>query len=518
MFKRIHPQAHTFLHTLGMCVLAFGLPMNKVLMSIGAIWGVSNLLLEGHFSWYWQNIKSNRLFLLLLSLFLVHLLGMLWSDDLSYGLDDIRKKLPLLAVPLALAARPLPNQKHTNWILLAFMSSLFLCSFLNLGNYLGWLGNQQTLDYRSMSLFGSHIRFSVLIAIGMALCIYLLKQLSKQYKPFLYILFIWFVLYTYYSQVMTGLLVLFGLLYFLLLYKAWRRVFLRSTLILTPLVGFSILLFYLNPPAKNSEVTIKSKLEKFTPYGNIYSHDTLSQETENGHLIYLYICDYELNEAWNKRSHLLFSGLDKKGQALRFTLYRYLTAKELRKDAKGVESLTEADIQKIEMGFTSPMLGEKGMKARLADIRYQLENRENPNGHSLLQRLEYWEAATQIIASNWLFGVGTGDVQSEFNHFYEQSHSSLSTEYRLRAHNMYLTFWVSFGLLGISMLLLFIFRFLQFNYEQKRPIAFLIMGIIAFSFFVEDTIETQTGVSLVALFWGLYIVPYTTSIVGLTRE
>ena len=55
-------KVHSFLHVLGMSVLAFGLPFNKVLMSIGAIWGVSNLVLEADFKTYWANILKNQPF------------------------------------------------------------------------------------------------------------------------------------------------------------------------------------------------------------------------------------------------------------------------------------------------------------------------------------------------------------------------------------------------------------------------------------------------------------------------
>lgn len=51
-------KVHSFLHVLGMSILAFGLPLNKVLMSIGAIWGVSNLVLEGDIKTYLKNIRK----------------------------------------------------------------------------------------------------------------------------------------------------------------------------------------------------------------------------------------------------------------------------------------------------------------------------------------------------------------------------------------------------------------------------------------------------------------------------
>ena len=53
MMNRIFGQnTHTYLHILGLSAIAFGLPWSKALMSVGMMFIVLNLLLEGDFKSY----------------------------------------------------------------------------------------------------------------------------------------------------------------------------------------------------------------------------------------------------------------------------------------------------------------------------------------------------------------------------------------------------------------------------------------------------------------------------------
>ena len=63
---------------------------------------------------------------------------------------------------------------------------------------------------------------------------------------------------------------------------------------------------------------------------------------------------------------------------------------------------------------------------------------ENPSGHTLTMRLEFWKTGMYIFTNHLLLGVGTGDIQDEFNKAYEETKSKLSPEWRLRCHNQYL--------------------------------------------------------------------------------
>jgi|TARA_R110000737_G_scaffold353511_1_gene406515 hypothetical protein len=497
-------KVHHYLHVLGMMVLAFGLPMNKVLMSIGAIWGISNLVLEAKFASYWQNIKSNRTYLLLLGFFLLHIIALFWSDNLSYGLHDLRIKLPIFAVPLALVAHPISSKKEIHLILLTFLSSLLICSGFNFNYFLDSISVDSPEKFREMSLFGSHIRFAVLIVIGAVISFYFAWKVPK-FRILFIVLTFWFLVYTFYSQVISGMLSLFGALLFLLLYLGWKYKLVRFasiTLMITSIfLSISFIQSLGNGNLKNSSVN----LEKLTAQGHVYYHDTVHPVFEQGRYIYIHISDEELEKEWPKYSKLDYNGKDRKNHTLKETLFRYMTAKDLKKDAEGLSKLSKKDIRNIENGVPSPLLLKKGLLSRLTTIRYQIENANNPNGQSLLQRIEYWKTGTSIIKENPIIGVGTGDVQDAFNEQYLRNKTILQPEYWFRAHNMFLTVQISFGILGSILFLLFLLSFLRKNYDQRNILAVCLFGVIIVSFFIEDTLETQTGVTLFSLFFGLFL-------------
>ena len=126
-------------------------------------------------------------------------------------------------------------------------------------------------------------------------------------------------------------------------------------------------------------------------------------------------------------------------------------------------------------------------------------------GQTLAQRFEYWKTARWIIAHYPLTGVGTGDVPNAYKDAYNATNSTLSDEWRLRAHNQYLSFGVAFGWPGM-IYFIFVLAYTLVAGIRKNDIVFLSFLLIAIaSFFTEDTLETQAGVTffafLLAFLW-----------------
>jgi hypothetical protein len=471
-------------------------------MSIGAIWGVSNLVLEGKFSLYWENIKNNKLFWLLIGLYLLDAVGLLWSSNISYGLDDLRKKLPLLAIPLALCARPFKTKQETHLILSVFVSSVLLCTLIN---YFHFVSNEDVKsDVRDMSLFTSHIRFAMMVVLALLFVLHLGWN-NKKMRPLILIVALWFLYYTYFSQVMTGILSLLALIYGLLCFLFYGRPVLRLSIFVLPFL-FGIIGIYLFTQISKEDRTFPNptNLPEQTKLGNPYYHDLSSSLKENGEFVYTKINEDELKDAWNKRSSKSYESKDGKEQELRFTLYRYLTYLHLPKDQEGMNKLSEEDIRFIELGKATPAHSKWGFQGRLADLKFQIANQSDPNGHSILQRLEYWKTGFELVKSNFWFGTGSGDVNDSFQEQYTTNQSKLLPEYRLRAHNTYLTQWVSLGIAGFVILLLMFWVFFKQQHAWGTRLFFPIGFIFLFTFFVEDTLETQAGVSLFALMMGLF--------------
>lgn len=491
---------HSYILTFGLCVLAIGVPINKIVMSLAMIFLSLNFIVEGEYKSKWQRLKTNRLFLLLALFFLLHIIGLLWTTNFNYALNDIRVKIPLLVIPLIIIAKPPLNAKHVVYILIAFVASTFISSFINVAFYQGWIGNRVYDDIRGLSLFGSHIRYAIIVSMSVAILIALFKL--KRYRWLLLSLLVWFTFYTIYSQVLSGLITLFALVSFYSFYLIWKRwkiaSFILAGLILLTCVGMLIWLFKPMKIDKNDY----QHISKLTIEGNPYTHDFSKITVETGEPTYIYVCEEELRREWSKRSDLSLDSLDLIGQPLKQTLIRYMSSKNLKKDAHGLNQLSKKEIEKIEMGHASII--HEGILARLYGIKHQLNNAKTPNNHSILERLRYWKAGLSIIEKNWILGVGTGDIQDAFDREYEESNSKLMMENRHRTHNMYLTVFITFGIGGLLIFGWLLVEFTAFNIQNRQLIGVFFILIAAVSFIPEDTLETQTGATFFALFYGLY--------------
>lgn len=496
---------HKNIHLLGALVVAIGLPLNKVVMSIGTLLLILNIFLKADFKNYWKRIKSNRLIGLIIALFLFHVIGLLWSEDITYGLKDLRIKLPFIVIPLAFLIFPM-SPKRIHWVLFAFLISLTVTSSVNF--IWGTVYNSYSiLEPREISLFGSHIRYGLLIVFGLSIT-FIKGIQTKNYCWWIWVL--WFLVYTLFSQVLSAYfalsIVVFGLLFY------WISRIPRNGLKIPLLLSLSLLLiaipvgtFQLLKPKKVDLDT--TTLPTHTALGNPYTHHLESQLTENGHPILWYICEKELQENWNNRSSIDFDSTDKNGHSIPSTLIRYMASKGLTKDAEGMKALSDKDIHSIEQGIPTIQIANGSSLKRIEELKFEIQLYyfgESPSGNSLFQRLEYWKTGWYIIKHNWLLGVGTGDVQNEFDAAYDELDSPLDAEFRHRAHNQFLTFWISFGIGGVLLFSAIWFLLLKQILTSNDLIGLCFVLIALASFIPEDTLETQQGVTFVALFLGLF--------------
>ncbi len=474
MLKRYFgPRIHQGLHFFVLSLFIVGVVCSKFLMSMGLLLGVLNLLLEGDFYTYWERIKTNKFILFILAFYALHLLGFLWTSNMDYGLDDVRKKTSLLLIPIIVGAQPMLGPKRWQRLIRYFLLTLVITAVANLIAYHFFAEKLNLIDIRDMSLFGSHIRYGILIGIGLAFCVERIYHQTK-HRAWYVITAGFFLVYTFYSQVLSGIIsvaiVLLALMTFLLYMKRLFGLLALSSFI--ALGGIIALCYYLSFPVQYP-----------TPCVEQYD---------------------QMEAAWNKRSDLNYDSLDKRNQPLKATLERYLSSKGLCANKRGVLSLTNEDIQFIETGFADVHQTFGGIQARLLDIRYQLHHAQNPSGHSILERLEYWKNAWAIIEQHWLMGVGTGDVDDAMQAMYDKRHSPLTKERRLRAHNSYLTYYLTFGIFGFLFFVYFQLKFIiqQIKWQQAVGMLFGIIALVTFLF--EDTLESQMGITLFAFFYAVF--------------
>lgn len=493
---------HTYLHILGLAGIAFGLPWSKALMSVSMMFIVLNLLIEADFKSYWHNLKSNRIIWLIVLFFSLYIIGMLWSCNLDEALHSFKQKLPFITIPTILTARPLKKSRHIDLVLLAFMLPLVFTSLLNFGYYQNWFGEKSYNDIRGMSLFSSHIRYGLLISMGAAIALYSIRRSRKLMIPLLFLL-VWLSFYTVYSQVISGIITFGAVVAVYLLYHLWLRTKLLATIFMFICAGIiGATAFWLLKPL-DFDTSKYQNLPKLTADGNEYEHNFDFISSETGEPVLTYLCELELEQEWEIRSEIGYHGTTINGNPISHTLIRYLSSKYLHRDGEGVKALSSEDIKNIEQGCSS--INHSGLMARMHSVRFELNNAEDPNGHSLLQRIEYWKAGYSIAKNNWLIGVGSGDAQVAFDAHYNSINSCLSTKNRRRAHNQFLTFFLTFGIFGLALFMLIIVAFIRHNLKAHQLLGLLFITIATLSFLIEDTLDTQTGVTFFALFFGIFI-------------
>ena len=504
MFQKLVTQQRlTSLHYLGTLLLVIGMPSSKVLMSLGTMVLALVFVLGFQLRTTITSFRANKLLVPLLAFVFIHLISLVWTSNFTYAADDLRIKVPLLLLPIFYTVRPIQKANIQTIFLGLFVLTVVAISGYNFLAYQGIIGNYTYIDFREMSLFGSHIRFGLMVAFAAGIC--LIRFYKTRWSIIAIVLFCWLSYYTYYSQVVSGfiawLIVVFSIGFYTIYKKSKTTAFLSIILLLITVISFSsffVLKSTQISPAKKQHYPTQ------TSRGNHYFHDTLSEKNKHGDPIMVNICEVELREEWSKVSKISYDGQDLKHQFLKNTLIRFMDSKNLKKDGEHFKQLSKSDIKAIEKGIADVNDQKIGLLSRLNGLNYQLTNSSDPNGHSLLQRIEYWKTAIQIIQNNWLIGVGVGDVQNAFDKQYKINHTLLTKNNQLRAHNSYLTSWISFGILGIGLFCWMIIYFLHYFTREKQVLPILFMLIVMASFLLEDTLETQMGVTFFAFFYSFF--------------
>lgn len=480
----------------GLFLVAVGISCSTFLMSIGGLWMAGWFILTGHWQEKWSNLKSSGALVFLL-LFTVHIIALLYSNNWEYGINDLRKKLPLLSYPLILGSwRRIPLYLLQN-VLAAFVTTVILMCGVVLVRYF----LMDVPDFRNLMPFVSHIRFSIAIVVaGVMLALW--HFYTKKYSiVFTLVLESILLLSLILLQSLTGLVSLF--LVGILLLTHFKASKLLWLLIFVPVLYMAGVTSH-HYLSKDIYTTLPSE----TANGNPYIHNTKAKTTENGHYIWLYVCEGEMAYHWEARTGESAYLTNPDGYPIAANLIRYLTSKNLPKDSLGVWALSEEDILAVKSGATNykntaaiPLYDR--IKEVLFEIDHYLETKD-PSGHSITMRLEYAKAGWNVFLEHPIIGTGTGDVRDEMLAYYDNTNSVLKDKYRLRAHNQILTFLLTFGVVGFAIILYAFYGSIKkAKVKSVFFTAFLVTMIV--SAFWEDTLESQVGVTLFTFFYAIWV-------------
>ncbi|MDO4217658.1 MAG: O-antigen ligase family protein [Bacteroidales bacterium] len=481
---------------------------SNYLMNMAWVFLAANWLLEWDMRHKFANFKTNYLLQAWLVLFLLHVVGLLWSSNIAYGLDDLRKKLPLLFIPLVvLTSQPLSDKRY-RWVLFSYIMAMLVASIIGLVRFF----TIPDLPYRDIIPFISHIRFSLNLCLGIMLLGWqIIRARSFQTRLWASLLATYFFLYLFLLQSYTGCIILF-VLALVMLCHYWKTIEnrrLRGAMLtlwclvfisVGTLVGFHIHQYYhLIPQAK-------APLAMQTANGRPYTHQQ-DGLIENGNYVNNYINDEEMWHEWRKRNNRDLYDTSATGYPIRGALVRYLNAKGLTKDSAGMAQLNNNEIDAIAKGIANPVYEKHLSIQRMVYVLcFEYENYRCFNSvrnFTMLQRFELWKNGWSVFLHSPLIGVGTGDVVDMCHKELIKSQSDLAGT-KKHTHNQYLTFLITFGLLGFIIIVWMFVRAFRRQHLLRIAPFLIITTITLISFITEDTLETLAGAMFVTLFSTLF--------------
>lgn len=506
---------HQPLFFIGTVMLAAGMPVSLFLTSLSQFVLAGSFFIEGNIKEKFKRFLSNKTALIITGIWVLHLLSFWNSENLHQALNDLRIKLPILVLTLIMAASKPLSKDQFNWVKGVFVFSVLCGTVVSMAVFTGIIP-KKIYDIREIFILGvSNIRFALFTCIAVCFLLHSLwterKSLSAWKISFFILLILWLMAFLVISESATGVIILGLILFGYLIAVFWKmdsivfKIIIAFFLFAIPIATYflfqNIYINYLQPKHEHIDRSAK------TLNGNHYIFDEDAQ-TENGYLIYSYICDEELRTAWNQRSQMNYDSLDNNKNGIKYTLIRFLTSKGLRKDSAAVYQLSIDEIKSIENGIANIHYQNMGnIKARLIKLMYEIDFYRKGfgvNGSSLGMRFEFWKNGWSIFKENIFTGVGIGDLQKEFNDAYERNNTTLKMENRLRAHNQYLTIAISTGIFGFFYFLFALFYPL-FNYRNRNFYYLTFFFILLLSMTTEDTLETQAGATFFSFFTALFL-------------
>ncbi len=534
--KNIHSDAYLA----AIILIAMSIPLSKFAMSVGeflllGLWLLSGFrfsiakrfykskgLLAGTYYFFgylfkliyhnipekFQEFFRNRAAVVLASVWVLHLSGLFNTSDFHYAFKDLRVKLPLLLFPVIFATIPKVNYSSFKKLAYFYVAAVFAGTVIGFVIYL----KGSYYDIREISPFISSIRFGLNITFAFFITVWFFlqdKSIKRKFKILFLFLTLWFLYILIIMESITSItaILLIALGFFVRFIFISRNIYLKIVFLFLLIAVPATMVIYVTQTVKHATTAppLRSKtLDKYTAKGNPYIFDTVPPMIEDGKYVGAYLCYKEMKEEWNKRSKYDFDGKGASGQEIKPTLIRYLTSKNLRKDAEGVKSLSEKDIRLIENGVANyNYVAHPGLHTRILKIIKGYETYKStgdPSGSSIMQRLEYLKATFHLIKKNFWFGVGTGDLEDAFYREFDRMHSKLKKGFRFHAHNQYLAIFVAMGVFGF---LYFIFALIYpvvvaKGYKDYFFMVFYFIMII--SMFSDDTLETQAGATLFGFF------------------
>jgi len=267
---------HRNFYLLGLILVAIGLSLSPALMSIGQAILLLNWIFEPAFASKIKNIKSNYYLLAFLSIFIIHLLGLAYTSNFVYAINDLKIKIPLLILPIIIGSSSPLTRVELKYILYCLIISVLGSSLYSLSIYMS-LDNGNVDTLRNISPIISHIRLSLIICVSLFAIIYLIlksdKSIISVYNLILIAIALWFFIFIGILGARAGYLALLCCAFAIFIYqivaaKKWKY----AIILIVATLVIPMLMYKYVPSVSQRINEAKNEVDHYKAGGNPSGH------------------------------------------------------------------------------------------------------------------------------------------------------------------------------------------------------------------------------------------------------
>jgi hypothetical protein len=514
-------ELHYGTYLFGLIFLAFSLPLSRYVTDIPKYLLIVNWILEGNFNKKILDIKKRPVVLLFVSPFFLYAISAFLSAGFNTAMGISLRTLPWFFVPLIVVSSPKLSQRFINRLLIAFSLGAVAASVICAVVYL-FRGIPVNGDFRSLSIFKPHNRFSLEIVMATFIMLYIAlhhKTDKGQFPPrskfacFTGAIVLLAFLLFFKSLTGIGIFLILAAPFILFELMQIRRKTLRNTLLLLisgVLSSMFFIIVHIWTKNFNTPPPPLSSLELYTPNHNPYVHNIKSGYLENGHFTDIYVCEPEMQREWNKVSTIQYEQNDEKGQPIVTTLKRYLTSRDLRKDSAGIHKLTPNDISNIQKGLANYKFREyPGLYQRIYETFWEIHVYRFSGfmqNHTLIQRMIFNRIALTLIRQHPYTGVGLLHVEDAMKKQAQDLNLNVSPIWKGKPHNQFLFYMLAFGIPAFIWIMFCWLVPVITNKAYRKLLFNVFAGIVMISMFSIDLLESPfDSIMFFVFFYCLFV-------------
>ncbi len=229
---------HSLAYTVTLMLLAASIPLSKFAMSVSEFMLLGLWLWSGfsfsisyrffkiggvfkgiiHFVDYIISLGFNNIIdkfslffrnkpaLIFTFIYLVHIIGLIYTSDMNYAVKDLRVKVPLLLLPIVISTMRKISPKQLKLLLLVYSLSVFVSTLISVAVY----SQGNYIDIREISIFISPIRLGLNISFAFFIMVYFVFH-ERKFKKWQIVSFvimgIWFVGFLFLLEAVTSIVI-----------------------------------------------------------------------------------------------------------------------------------------------------------------------------------------------------------------------------------------------------------------------------------------------------------------------